>query len=126
MGICKADCIWVDGEKMTPLDVSENAVKKSCHDLLKKIPCAYGIRTNAGQGAQINGRYIKLAEPGTADEIWCIAGKFVAIEFKRMKGGRQSETQKAFQARIEACGGVYLLCNTAAPLRLFLQEEGLL
>ena len=34
MGICKADCIWVDGEKMTPLDVSENAVKKSCHELL--------------------------------------------------------------------------------------------
>lgn len=111
---------------MTPADVLEKQVIKACHDLLKTIPCAYGIRTNAGQGAQINGRYIKLAEPGTSDEIWCIAGKFVAIEFKRMRGGRQSEAQKAFQARIEACGGVYLLCNTAAPLREYLRMEGLL
>ena len=111
---------------MTDKDVLEKQVIKSCHDLLKKIPCAYGIRTNSGKGAKINGRYIELAERGTSDEVWCINGKFVAIEFKRMKGGRQSEAQKAFQAKIEACGGIYLLCNTAAPLREYLRMEGLL
>ena len=111
---------------MTDKDVLEKQVIKSCHDLLKKIPCAYGIRTNSGKGAKINGRYIELAERGTSDEVWCINGKFVAIEFKRMKGGKHGDYQKKFQEKIESCGGVYLLCNTAAPLREYLRMEGLL
>ena len=111
---------------MTEANVLEKTVIKACHDLLKTISSAYGIRTNSGGGAKINGRYIQLAEAGTSDEIWCIAGAFVAIEYKRMKGGRLSPKQIAFQAKIEACGGVYLLCNTAEPLRNYLRQRGLL
>ena len=69
---------------------------------------------------------IILAPKGHSDYSGCFAGKPVFIECKRMKGGRQSEAQKAFQAKIESCGGVYLLCNTAAPLREYLRMEGLL
>ena len=73
-----------------------------------------------------NIRAVILAPLGHPDYTACINGKFVGIECKRMIGGKQKPEQKEIQTKIEACGGVYLLCNTAAPLRLFLKEEGLL
>ena len=71
-------------------------------------------------------RTVLLAPEGHPDYTACINSKFVGIECKRMVGGRQKPEQKEIQAKIESCGGVYLLCNTAAPLREYLRMEGLL
>ena len=71
-------------------------------------------------------RKILLAPKGHPDYTACINGKFVGIECKRMVGGRQKPEQKEIQEKIESCGGVYLLRNTAAPLREYLRMEGLL
>lgn len=47
-------------------------------------------------------------QKGSADISATIAGQSVKIEIK-MPGDRQSEDQKAYQAEVEAAGGVYLI-----------------
>ena len=113
-----------------PRTITENQVRESVENLLDSLiaegkPISYD-RINAGGGAKIGNRHIALAKPGTADYIACIAGRFVAIETKRMKGGKHLDSQKDYQAEIERCGGVYLLCKTPAPLKLWLIENGLM
>ena len=117
-----------------PRTVSENQVRESVEFLLDSLilqgkPIYYD-RINAGKGAKIGKRHIKLAKPGTADYLACIAvdgiGRFVAIETKRMVGGVQKDTQKDYQAEIEKCGGVYILCPTPTPLKSWLIENGLM
>lgn len=69
-------------------------------------------RTNTG-AAMIKGRLVIFGVPGQADYTGMIRpeGRYIALEFKRSKGGVQSEEQKKFQAFVESCGGVYVLCH---------------
>ena len=94
---------------------SEAQVSESIKNLLDSLGI-YWFRVNSGKGARIHNRWVELAPAGTPDIVSCILGKFIGIECKRPRGGRQSEAQKLAQAKIEAAGGVYLLCNTAEPL----------
>lgn len=49
--------------------------------------------------------------PGLPDLQAIKNGQVVFIELKRL-GGKQSERQKEFQAKLEAAGGTYILCRT--------------
>jgi hypothetical protein len=68
-------------------------------------------RTNTG-AAMIKGRLVTFGVRGQADYTGMIRpeGRYIALEFKRSKGGKQSEDQIAFQRFVESCGGVYVLC----------------
>lgn len=44
---------------------------------------------------------------GTPDIICCIDGKFIALELKKAKGGKESEAQKLHGERIIKNGGIY-------------------
>jgi len=57
-------------------------------------------------------------EKGTADVSAVIHGLAVKIEIKIGKD-RQSADQKAYQARIEAAGGVYLIVRSFAEFKMW-------
>lgn len=68
------------------------------------------FRVNSGKVQSVDGRWIQLAPPGTADIIGSVAGRFVAVECKTVRG-QQRETQKAFQDAVERAGGIYLIAR---------------
>jgi hypothetical protein len=70
-------------------------------------------RTNTG-AAMIKGRLVTFGVPGQADYTGMIRpeGRYIALEFKRSKGGKQSDEQVTFQRFVESCGGVYVLCHS--------------
>ena len=93
----------------------EAKVKAEIDAYLKKIG-AINIRTNAGSWQDEAGHWIMGAKAGTADNIACIAGAFVAIEAKSAKG-TPSDAQQRFQARVEALGGLYILARSRDDVR---------
>jgi hypothetical protein len=62
-------------------------------------------------------RIIHFGLVGSSDLIGVFRGTPVAIELKRPGGGVQGEQQKKFQARWEACGGLYILARSVAEVR---------
>lgn len=68
-------------------------------------------RCNTGV-ANFRGQAVRFGVPGQPDIQGCVNGRWVGIEMKTATG-RQSAAQKAFQERIEAAGGVYLIARTA-------------
>ena len=63
----------------------------------------------------MGGRYVSFGLRGSADILAVADGKFYAIECKS-DSGRQSPQQRAYQARVEASGGVYLVVRSAFDL----------
>ena len=63
------------------------------------------VRVQAGTFA-IDGRVVRGAEAGTADLVGLYRGIPVALEVKT-ESGRQTATQREWQQRWEAAGGVY-------------------
>lgn len=57
---------------------------------------------------------VKFGLEGSADILGIIApdGRFLAIEVKRPKGGRQSERQQNFEGMVKAMGGIYILARS--------------
>lgn len=55
--------------------------------------------------------FMRFGSAGQPDVMAIIGGKFYAIEAKSA-AGRQSDDQKAWQARCEAAGGVYILARS--------------
>lgn len=77
---------------MTP----EGRVKKECRDWLDSHPHYYRY-------APVPMGYGKR----TLDELVCIAGKFVALEYKRKSGdGRRDQFQEAVCQDVRKAGGV--------------------
>lgn len=106
--------------KTDPNDL-EAAVQKECMALLKQL----GIPAWRQNSGEINtGTYvIKLAPAGASDAIGILPdGRMLAVEFKRRRGGTQSDDQKKFQTMIENNNGVYLLSRSATELYEQLQE----
>lgn len=54
---------------------------------------------------------MRFGKVGSADIIGVKDGRMVAIEAKSEKG-RQSESQRAFQQRLESEGGFYVLARS--------------
>jgi hypothetical protein len=99
----------------------EAKVKAAIDAYLKQIG-AINIRTNAGSWQDETGHWIMGAKAGTADNIACIAGAFVAIEAKSATG-TQREAQARFQQRVEARGGLYILARSVEDVRAKLAER---
>lgn len=100
--------------------MKESQIQRACLDLLEALrrkgwPIV-GTRSNAGKVATIQGYYVALCDEGWPDITTCINGKFVGIETKALKG-RQRNSQKRMQEKIEAAGGVYLIVRTLKDLR---------
>lgn len=80
------------------------------------------IRTNAGSWQDEQGNYIMGAKAGTSDKTVAIPAReghsaaFCAIEAKSATG-RQTIAQKAYQQRVEAIGGLYILARSADDVR---------
>lgn len=56
-------------------------------------------------------RRMKQEERGKSDVAACINGRFVAIEIKYLRD-KTSKYQKAYRARVEAAGGIYVIIKT--------------
>jgi hypothetical protein len=52
-----------------------------------------------------------MAEGGVADFVCCVNGRFIAIEAKRPKGGRQSALQAQFEETVNMSNGAYTICD---------------
>jgi hypothetical protein len=94
--------------------MSETAIVNACITLLtlKKI---FHYRNNTGALATAKGGFIRFGAVGSPDIVAVINGVYHAIEVKTVTG-RQSDNQKAFQARLEAAGGVYWLIRSVDEL----------
>ena len=84
-------------------DKTEASVKKDINKYLNTLHNCTHFHYSALGGA-----------PGVADRIVCYRGQFIAIEVKRPsrrnhKNGGQSDNQRAFEKRLKASGGHYIL-----------------
>ena len=104
--------------------MKESQIQRACLDLLEALringSAVLATRTNAGKILSADGYWIHLCREGWPDITAVIDGRFVGIETKALKRGRQSKAQKEMQEKIEAAGGVYLYVNKLAVLREFL------
>lgn len=72
-------------------------------------------RNNTGVARGASGGLVQYGVPGAADYegIWSPVGRKVACELKSPTG-RQSPEQQAYQAIVEAAGGLYVLVREPA------------
>lgn len=77
---------------------------------LNSLEGCYAWRNNTGS-ALLHGRMVRFSEPGASDVLCCFLGRFVVVELKTLTG-RQSAVQKAWQAKVEAAGALYVLGRT--------------
>jgi hypothetical protein len=99
----------------------ESAVLRACLDYLRlRGHCA--VRVNNGGFKTERGGWVRCTDtPGSPDIMGCAkGGRFLAVECKSGRG-RQSGAQKAFQAAVEAAGGLYVVARDTEDLR----REGL-
>jgi hypothetical protein len=81
----------------------------------------FAWRNNTGT-TWINGQPVSFGYPGSADILGIAPdGRFLAIECKSATG-KQSEKQRAFQAKIEANHGVYLLVRSVEELACLIPQ----
>lgn len=105
----------------------EAKVTAACDKYLASIG-AIVIRTNAGNWSDDSGNIIMGAKAGTSDKVVCLPpargrpAPFVALELKSPTG-RPTDAQRAFQARVEALGGLYILAHSAVELRARLVDH---
>ena len=93
------------------MNVSESQLQKQVlAHLTQLVPHAFFWRSNTGAAKTASG-FVRFGLPGQSDVMGCANGLMIAIELKTERG-RQSAEQKAFQHRIEAAGGRYVLART--------------
>lgn len=92
-------------------DACEAVIQKQVLAHLQDLaPRAFFYRTNTG-GAHVGDGFIKFGIPGQADVTGVAGGRFVALELKR-RTGKQRKTQVAYQSRVEAAGGLYIVVRS--------------
>ena len=109
---------------------------------------AYQIKVQSGkimQSYQGKQRWIHLAKAGTPDLVFCIKGRFVAIELKKdknqvekwelyplgkrgmmVKHDKRIEAQKHHRGLIRDAGGVHILACSVEEIDQKLFDEGLI
>ena len=98
----------------------EAKVVHSCLDLLHALHI-FAWRNNTGAVA-VGKRYIRYGLKGSSDILGIMpGGRFLAVECKS-DVGVQSDSQKHFQQRVEASGGLYFLVSSATQLSEKLNE----
>lgn len=88
---------------------TEKPTQKAIIDFLtlKKI---FHWRQNSGAMKTKHGFYKFSSINGIPDIIAVVNGKFIGIEVKDIKG-KQSQSQKDFQKKLEEAGGTYILAK---------------
>ena len=91
----------------------ESSVVAEVLRYLESRPDVFAWRNNTGGAYRPGSRVpIRFGLRGSGDILGLIAGgRFLAVECKRPVGGRQSPDQRAFQVRVEALGGLYVLAR---------------
>lgn len=92
--------------------VPESDVVRAVLDYAHRLG-GYGYRQNSGAiVSEYKGkkRFIRYGEPGASDTVLIIHGVVIFCECKD-ETGKQSDEQKAWQAEIEAAGGVYVVAR---------------
>src|ERR1017187_3163510 len=85
----------------------------------------FHYRNNSGafvfpETATSKRRFFKAGVVGAPDIVCVIAGQYVGIEVKALKG-RQSDNQKEFQRQLEAAGGRYLCAYSVDDVIRFIE-----
>lgn len=97
-------------------DACEAMIQKQVLAKLQELaPRAFFYRTNTGGAHTADGGFMKFGIPGQADVTGVAGGRFCALELKR-RTGRQRKTQVAYQGRVEAAGGLYLVVRSVADI----------
>lgn len=102
------------GGQQVKSSILEKDVQRACMEFLaaRGIPA---IRLNVGamSGSHKGKRwFVRFGTPGMADTIfWPSPTETVWLEFKRPRGGKQSEDQASFQHWVESIGHRYILCD---------------
>lgn len=98
-------------EEAIPL---EDVVRREIELALGLMADVLLTRVNSGTARSFDGkRVIKLAPPGTADYLACVAGRYLELEVKKADGA-QRKKQKDRQAAVKARSGVYAVVRSAA------------
>lgn len=98
------------------------------------LPGSYFERRNTGASKypDANGKewFVRFGVKGAPDIQGVLktqwGGQAIAIECKRLKGGKQSTEQKQWQKNFERGGGIYILARSVDDVRDRLREEGLI
>ncbi len=98
------------------------------------LPGSYFERRNTGASKYTddNGkeRLVRFGVKGAPDIQGVLktqwGGQAIAIECKRLKGGRQSNEQKQWQRNFERGGGIYILARSVNDVEVALRKEGLI
>jgi len=88
---------------------SETAVVRECIKALGVLG-VYACRTHVAKLMLQDGRRFIAGRVGWPDITGCLpGGRFLGVECKARRGGKQSEAQKAAQRQIERRGGLYIM-----------------
>lgn len=103
---------------------TEREILRACLDFLewKRI---FHFRSNSGAlpitDKYGKSRFIRFGKEGCPDILVCIKGRFIGIECKA-ENGKQSESQKDFQNKLEKAGGLYWLIKDVSELEKYVEE----
>jgi len=94
----------------------ESAVLRECLLWLKQHG-ALAVRTNSGTVQLGSGNWMKTGTPGWPDITGLLPdGRFIGVECKARRGGRQSPQQKRIEHEIRKRNGIYVLARSADDL----------
>jgi Holliday junction resolvase len=91
-----------------------NELVRACEQYLE-IKRIFHYRNNSGAVKMAHGAFVRFGAAGSPDIIAVKDGRYIGIECK-MGTGRQSESQKNFQAALEQAGGRYILARSIDDL----------
>jgi len=114
---------------MTRLDTpKESDLKSTIYQYLtvcESMGKLWFERLNSGELLVLNKdqskRLVKLCREGTSDFIVVAFGRPIFIECKKI-GGKQSESQKEFQQKVESVGAIYWLVDNFEQFLNLMQE----
>lgn len=103
----------------------ESLVKAACNAYLDMRRDFFSWTQNTSAGIAPSGIFMRSNMRGVADRIGLQAptGRFVAVEYKRERGGVHNDDQKRFMRNVRAHGGVYLLVRSVEELAEGLGSE---
>lgn len=106
---------------MSKRPTPESRVVESVMRQLATIERCEFRRQNTG-AVKIGKRFVRFGQPGQADIIACIKGRYVEIECKAGKG-KLTEDQRTHGRMIISVGGIYIVIRDDEKLPEWLWKE---
>ncbi len=107
----------------TPLTDTERAIKQAILLYLGSRRDTLVWNNPTGSAILPNGAVVRYGCVGSPDIIGVIDGRPLGVEVKTATG-RQSDAQRAFEARWVACGGLYILARSIDDVQHALRRAG--